>query len=61
MFVVTVLHPLNVLDGPVYLHAVFAVEPTAELYVPPATDTPDRLLHCFITPDEHHVPLVHWV
>lgn len=34
-----------VLFGAVYLHAVFAVEPAADVYVPPVTDTPVRALH----------------
>ena len=50
-----------VLFGAVYLHAVFADEPAADVYVPPVTDTPLKLLHWFCTPDAHHVPLVHWL
>ncbi len=47
VFVVTVLHPVIVLDGAVYLHAVFAVALAAGLvvYVPPLGLTPLKLLH----------------
>ncbi len=37
-------------DGAVYLHAVLAVDPAAEVYVPPVTLTPLKLLHALRTP-----------
>jgi len=43
--VVTVPQPVMVLFGAVYLHAVFAVDPAADVYVPPDTDTPVSALH----------------
>jgi len=49
-----------VLVGAVYLHAVFALDPAADVYVPPATDTPDKLLHAALcVPPVHHLPAGH--
>ena len=61
MLVVTVLHPEIVVAGPVYLHAVLAVEPFADEYVPPDTVTPVKVLQLVATPLAHQVPLVHWL
>ena len=48
---VTDAQPVMVLDGAVYLHAVFAVEPAADVYVPPDGDTPLNALHAEQSPD----------
>ena len=47
VWLVTVLHPVIVLFGAVYLHAVFAVDPVLPpvLYEPPDGLTPVNALH----------------
>ena len=43
---VTDVHPVIVLAGAVYLHALLVVEPFASVvYVPPVGDAPVRVLH----------------